>query len=215
MKLLRGASALLLLTLMFTSPLFAQGDEELVNIKELIPDVKLDIRYSTTNNFTDQKLYTTDESLFMLKAVNMLIQAADSLRNVHEVGGVQYPEGLGIVVWDAYRPRAIQYLMFEIFPNPVFVADPSSGSIHNYGGAIDLTLYDRSTGDYLEMPTDFDYFGDEAGQYYNDLPDNVKANRNLLRGVMVWAGFDLYTAEWWHYQIPNGRSYQILDFQMK
>ena len=151
---------LFLFFLLIPLSLVAQdGDNELVNIKELIPDVVLDIRYSTTNNFTSQKLYTTNEALFLLKGVNQLRLVADSLRKIREFNGKAYPEGLGLKIFDAYRPRAIQYLMYEIYPDPVFVADPSSGSIHNYGAAIDLTLVDLATKEELPMPTEFDYFG--------------------------------------------------------
>ncbi|MBU1678106.1 MAG: M15 family metallopeptidase [Bacteroidetes bacterium] len=204
------------LFLILSSFMVAQkGDEELVNIKELIPDVKLDIRYSTTDNFTSQKLYTTNEALFMLKAVNMLKTAASNLRSLRTYDGKSYPKGIGIKVFDAYRPRAIQYLMFEIFPNPTYVADPANGSIHNFGGAIDLTLYDIESGIDLQMPTEFDFFGPEAGHGYSNLPPEAIANRALLKSTMESAGFSIYSAEWWHYQIPNGRASQILDFQMK
>jgi D-alanyl-D-alanine dipeptidase len=190
--------------------------DELVNVKEIIPDIVLDLRYNTTNNFTHQKLYSTDEALFALGATKKLKLVQDSLRKITSFNGTTYPNGLGIKIYDAYRPRAIQYLMFEIFPDPVYVADPSSGSVHNRGGAIDLSIVDLSTGKELLMPTEFDWFGEEAGHSYTNLPAEAIANRSLLLNMMTnVGGFTKYDSEWWHYTFPGSSSYPLLDFQMK
>ncbi|HPN37023.1 MAG TPA: M15 family metallopeptidase [Melioribacteraceae bacterium] len=206
--------------------LHAQGAlDEMVNPKELIPDIVIDLRYSSADhqfrnlpngNILLPKMYTANECLMLLKAVNMLKIAQDSLRNIRVHNGVSYPQGIGIKIWDGYRPRAVQYLLFAVFPNPVYVADPTSGSKHNRGGAIDLTLIDLATGQELEMPTLFDDFSDKAAQTYNYLTPTVLANRQLLRSVMSQvAGFSLYDSEWWHYEIPGASGYPLLDFQMK
>ncbi len=101
--------------LFVVSPGAAQtADDELVNIKHLIPDIVLDLRYNTVDNFCAQKLYTTDECLAAHGTVRKLQVVQDSLR----------ARGLGLKVYDAYRPRSVQYLMFEIVPNPIYVADP-------------------------------------------------------------------------------------------
>lgn len=190
--------------------------DELVNVKEIIPDIVLDLRYNTTNNFTNQKLYSTDEALFALGATKKLKLVQDSLRKITSYNGNTYPSGLGIKIFDAYRPRAIQYLMFEIFPDPVYVADPSSGSVHNRGGAIDLSILDLSTGKELLMPTEFDWFGEEASHSYTNLPAEAIANRSLLLNMMTnVGGFIKYDSEWWHYSYPGSSSYPLLDFQMK
>ncbi len=190
--------------------------DELVNVKEIIPDIVLDLRYNTTNNFTHQKLYSTDEALFALGATKRLKLVQDSLRQITSYNGNTYPNGLGIKIFDAYRPRTIQYLMFEIFPDPVYVADPSSGSVHNRGGAIDLSIVDLLTGKELLMPTEFDWFGEEASHSYTDLPPEVIANRSLLLNMMTnVGGFSKYDSEWWHYTYPGSSSYPLLDFQMK
>jgi len=190
--------------------------DELVNVKEIIPDIILDLRYNTTNNFTNQKLYSTDEALFALGATKKLKLVQDSLRKITSYNGNTYPSGLGIKIFDAYRPRAIQYLMFEIFPDPVYVADPSSGSVHNRGGAIDLSIVDLSTGKELLMPTEFDWFGEEASHTYSNLPAEAIANRSLLLNMMTnVGGFSKYDSEWWHYSYPGSSSYPLLDFQMK
>ena len=191
-------------------------DDELVNVKELIPGIVFDLKYNSTDNFTGQKLYTIDECLLTRDAVERLILVQDSLNKIREHNGISYPGGLGLKIWDGYRPRAIQYLMFEIFPDPNYVADPASGSIHNRGGAVDLTIIDKETGAELEMPTEFDYFGEKAWHGYPDLPQNVINNRELLHDLMTQiGGFEIYSREWWHYSSPTSKELPLQDFQMK
>jgi D-alanyl-D-alanine dipeptidase len=201
------------------------GDDELVNPKMLIPDIEIDLRYASADHkflstpdgdIPLPKLYTANECLTTLSAVKRLKIAQDTLRNIRQHNGKEYPEGIGIKIWDAYRPRAVQFVFWEIYPNPSFVANPNSGSMHNRGGAIDLTLIDLATGEELEMPTKFDDFSTQASHGYNDLPENVKANRELLFDIMVnVAGFKYYGAEWWHYNVPEANAYPLMDFQMK
>lgn len=195
------------LLILFSSYLFSQtSNDELVEVKEIIPDIVLDLRYNTTNNFVHQKLYSTDVCLLSYGAVKGLKAVQDSLRKL----------GLGLKIFDGYRPRAIQWLMWEIFPNPIYVADPATGSKHNRGGAVDLTIVNLSTGQQLDMGTDFDHFGPEAGHDYTNLPPDVLQNRAFLKSMMQnVGGFIPYTSEWWHYDYPPGSSYPLLDFQMK
>jgi D-alanyl-D-alanine dipeptidase len=183
------------------------SDHELVSVKQLIPDIVLDLRYNTTANFTSQKLYSTDEALIAHGVAKRLKLVQDSLR----------VRGLGLKIYDGYRPRAIQYLMFEIHPDTEFVADPAKGSLHNRGAAIDLSLVNLTTGEELPMPTPFDWFGPEASHSYegNLLPQQI-ANRALLRTMMEQVGgFTRYEAEWWHYTHRPLVSLPLLDFQMK
>ncbi len=189
-------------------PLFAQSsDAELVNVKELIPDIVLDLKYSTVANFTAQKLYTTNECLLARGMVNRLVVVQDSLRK----------RGLGLKIYDGYRPRAVQYLMFEIYPDPTFVADPANGSKHNRGGAVDATLVDLATGTELAMPTVFDYFGDAAAHGWTiGLSAEQIANRELLRAMMEdVGGLTKLSSEWWHYEHGPSNALPLLDFQMK
>jgi D-alanyl-D-alanine dipeptidase len=183
------------------------ADDELVSVKELIPDIALDLRYAATDNFLHQKLYTINEALLARGAVRHLQIVQDSLRKM----------GLGLKIYDGYRPRAVQYLMWEIFPNPVYVADPSSGSNHNRGGAVDLTLVDRTTGKELLMPTSFDWFGPESGHdWYSGLNAEQVANRALLKSMMEnVGGFASYNSEWWHYAYNPALTNPLMDFQMK
>ena len=194
--------------LFVVSPGAAQtADDELVNVRHLIPDIVLDLRYNTVDNFCAQKLYTTDECLAAHGTVRKLQAVQDSLRG----------RGLGLKVYDAYRPRSVQYLMFEIVPNPVYVADPASGSVHNRGGAVDVSLVDAATGMELNMPTEFDYFGPEAGHGWTvGLTAEQIANRELLLDMMTRVGgFEPYSSEWWHYTVSAASAYPLLDFQLR
>jgi zinc D-Ala-D-Ala dipeptidase len=203
-------TALRLLPVLIIFPLavFAQStDDELVNVKELIPDIVLDLKYGTEDNFVHQKLYTANECLLALGAVKHLKLVQDSLRSM----------GLGLKIWDGYRPRAVQYLMWEIVPNPTYVADPGTGSNHNRGAAVDLTIVAYSTGVEVAMPTPFDWFGEEARHDWAfGLSAEQITNRALLKSLMVnVGGFTLLTDEWWHYTYNPALSNPLLDFQMK
>jgi D-alanyl-D-alanine dipeptidase len=158
-------------------------------------------------NFTSQKLYTSNECLLARGLVNRLTVVQDSLRK----------RGLGLKIYDGYRPRAVQYLMFEIYPDPTFVADPATGSKHNRGAAVDLTLIDLTTGSELAMPTAFDYFGDAAGHGWTiGLSAEQIADRELLLAMMEnVGGLTRLTSEWWHYEHGPSMSLPLLDFQMK
>ncbi len=189
---------------------------ELIRIKDIIPNINLDLKYSTSDNFTGEKLYTTNECYLLTEAVHRLKIVNDSLRNIKSYNGKSYPAGIGLKIFDGYRPRAVQYLMWEIYPDPTFVADPNNGSKHNRGGAVDLTLVDLSTDEELQMPTEFDDFSEAASHNFDRLPPEIIANRKLLKDMMTKVGgFNLYVAEWWHYEIPGANNYQLLDFQMK
>ncbi len=192
------------------------GLEELVNVREFIPDIVLDLKYNTVDNFLSQKLYTTDECYLARAVVERLMLVQDSLRHIISFDGINYPQGLGLKIWDGYRPRAVQFLMWEIMPDPNFVANPYTGSRHNRGVAVDVTLVNRATGKELEMPTPFDDFTEKAAHTYMNLPANVIANRTLLKNMMGQVGdLELYNAEWWHYSYAAAASYPLLDFQLK
>lgn len=206
---------ILLLIISSIIVLAQSSTDELVPVRQLIPDILLDLKYSTLDNFTSQKLYSVDEAYLTVGAIKKLKLVQDSLNNIINHNGLNYPQGIGLKIYDGYRPRAVQYLMWEIFPNPVYVADPTSGSVHNRGAAVDITLIDVATGQELPMPTEFDFFGPEAGHSYNNLPPNIIANRTLLKNMMVnVGGFAMYEAEWWHYSISSA-GLPLLDFQMK
>jgi D-alanyl-D-alanine dipeptidase len=197
---------LLLFSLFISCIAFSQSSpREIIDMSEIIPGLKTDIKYATSNNFVKQKLYTVGKAFGSLAMTQSLKAVSDSLSKI----------GIGIKIFDAYRPRIIQWLLWEIVPNPTFVADPKSGSRHNRGSAVDLTLYNLTTGKELAMPSPFDEFSERASHNFQNLPDSVKANRKLLKDIMINFGFDMYDAEWWHYNHTISKNYKLKDFQMR
>ena len=207
----------MLLLIFYTAVAFSQSaPDELVCVKEFIPDIVIDLKYNTVDNFLSQKMYTTDECYLARNVVDRLAIIQDSLRNILTYDSISYPQGLGLKIWDGYRPRSVQFLMWEILPDPTYVANPYTGSSHNRGAAVDVTLVDLSTGAELEMPTYFDDFSEMAWHTYINLPPNVLANRTLLKNMMTQiGGLSLYNQEWWHYSYSSATGYPLLDFQLK
>lgn len=203
---MRTSLRLLAVALVIAATASAQTEEPLVNIREFVPDIVLDLRYAGLDNFLHQKLYTVPECYVALSAARRLAVVQDSLRT----------RGLGLKVFDAYRPRSVQFLMWEILPNATYVANPVSGSAHNRGGAVDVSLVNLASGAELVMPTAFDHFGPEAWHDYTELPAEAIANRELLRSIMEnVGGFQSYQAEWWHYSLQSANVFPLLDFQLR
>lgn len=178
----------------------AADPDELVNVEKLIPGIKLDIRYATTNNFTGQRLYPVAKCYLRRAAAEELKQVQEELRGM----------GLQLKIFDGYRPLSVQKKMWAIFPDPGFVADPAKGSKHNRGAAVDLTLI-RLDSTELPMPTPYDDFSPKAASSYMDLPEEVLKNRGLLERVMREHNFRELETEWWHFDLRNSSRYGILD----
>ena len=130
-----------------------------------------------------------------------LAEAAAELRTLN----------LGFIIWDAYRPFHVTVKFWDLIHDERYVANPSKGSGHNRGIAVDLTLYDLSTGKELNMPTGFDDFSEYAhhGVILSD-PEKIK-NRELLKSIMEKHGFLKFETEWWHYYWPGGDKYDVMD----
>jgi D-alanyl-D-alanine dipeptidase len=168
------------------------NDTTFVNLKNYSNDFVYDMKYATSDNFLKAKVYDCAECFLRLKTVKALIEANDSFIKL----------GYKIKLFDCYRPLDIQKKMWKIVPNPSYVADPSKGSIHNRGGAVDITLVDVN-GKELNMGTPFDFFGIEASHNYPNLSQEIKDNRELLKKVMVEKGFNPFDSEWWHYNLKS------------
>ena len=175
------------------------AEERLVDLETV--GIPLDIRYATPNNFMKRQLYPVAKAY--LRA-----PAAQALANVQRDLAAR---GLGIKVFDAYRPYRVTVAMWEPIKNPDYVADPKKGSRHNRGAAVDLTLIDLKTGEELPMPTGYDDFTSRAAHAFEDLPAEVKANRALLREVMERHGFQALPSEWWHYDFGGWERFDLLD----
>lgn len=190
----------LLLTIGILSlALTVQSQSGMIDLRT-IPTVIFDIRYASSNNFTGQQIYPK-AGAYMVKP------AAEALENV--VADLN-ERGLSIKVFDAYRPLSAQKKLWEMKPDPTFVADSKTGSRHNRGAAIDLTLINLK-GKTLPMPTDYDEFVEAAAHSYTNLPDTVLENRSILKETMEQHGFVSLDSEWWHYDYQGWKEYPVLD----
>jgi D-alanyl-D-alanine dipeptidase len=177
------------------------GEPAVVDATELIPDLVLDLRYATDDNFLKRRVYPEDARCMLLPdAARRLKKAADTLR----------PQGYRLKVYDCYRPRAVQYEMWKIMPQPGYVADPKFGSNHNRGAAVDLTLV-TAEGAEVEMPTEFDDFSPSAHHGYKGGSEASRKHREILLKAMEGAGFKRNKMEWWHYDLPGAKKMPVLD----
>jgi D-alanyl-D-alanine dipeptidase len=172
----------------------------LVELPRAVPGVVLDLRYATTNNFTGHVLYPEARAWLRRGTAQRLAAVQRDLKAM----------GLGLKVFDAYRPLAVQRQLWERVPDERYVANPATGSRHNRGAAVDVTLV-RSDGTELLMPTPFDDFSERAHRSFRDLPADALANRDLLERVMTRHGFVGLPTEWWHFDDVDYRQYDVLD----
>jgi D-alanyl-D-alanine dipeptidase len=168
------------------------NDTTFVNLKDYSKDFVYDMKYATSDNFLKAKVYDCAECFLRLKTVKAMLSANTEFMK----------KGYKIKIFDCYRPLDIQKRMWEIIPNPEYVANPSKGSIHNRGGAVDITLVD-STGKELDMGTTFDFFGIEASHNYKNISQQIKTNREVLKSIMIQNGFNSFDSEWWHYNLKS------------
>jgi zinc D-Ala-D-Ala dipeptidase len=173
----------------------------LVDLKKIIPGARIDVRYATSDNFMKRPLYPT-------ATVFLRCPAAVALRAVQTELSQR---GLGLKIFDAYRPYRVTVAMWEPIRNPDYVADPAKGSRHNRGAAVDLTLVDLKSGEELPMPTGYDDFTPRAAQSFIDLPEEQIRNRALLRDVMERHGFQALPSEWWHFDYTGWEKFELLD----
>lgn len=166
------------------------SDTSFVILTDYSKDFEYDMKYATIDNFLKAKVYDCATCHLRLKTVKALIKANKEF----------IKKGYKIKLFDCYRPLEIQKKMWQIVPNPSYVADPSKGSIHNRGGAVDITLVDQK-GNELDMGTPFDFFGIEASHGYHLVTAEVKNNRALLKKIMLKNGFKAFESEWWHYNL--------------
>lgn len=173
----------------------------LVDLRSFIPGIQIDLRYASKNNFTKKQIYDLQQCLLHEDAACLLKQVQEDL-----VG-----QGLGLKVWDAFRPMAAQWKLWEIVPDERYVSDPRKGGIHTRGVAVDVTLVD-SQGIELPMPTDFDHFGEEAYSDFRGCLEEMIVNRDLLREAMETHGFLGIPTEWWHFHLPKWADYPPIDW---
>ena len=183
---------------------FQTSDEGFVRLKELDNSFIYDMRYATDDNFLHKKVYDCADCVIRKEVANALIQANNEFKK----------QGYVIVFYDCYRPLDVQKIMWEVYPDARYVANPATGSIHNRGGAVDITLA-NSKGVQLDMGTGFDHFGEEAHHAYTKLDSAVLSNRKLLKNGMESFGFSSIRTEWWHYNFGTAKKYPVSNFQVE
>lgn len=180
---------------------------ELAEIITLDPEIKLDIRYATKNNFLSTPLYSQARAFLQRPAAEALIRVSRALRI----------KGYGLLIHDAYRPWYITKVFWDATPAKLkkFVADPSKGSMHNRGCAVDLTLYDLKTGNEVAMPSLYDEMSERAYPDYKGGTDDERKMRDLLRSNMEKEGFSVYEFEWWHFNYKDWKLYTIQNIRFE
>jgi len=174
---------------------------ELVTLRGFIPDLRLDIRYATAHNLAKEPLYATAAAYLRRPAAEALRAAQLELR----------PHGLGLLVFDAYRPYGVTVRVWNKIRDETYAAPPSRGSRHNRGCSVDVSLVTLATGRPVPMPTDFDDFTPRARADYEPVPAAVRHYRTLLLTVLSHHGFRSYAGEWWHFDFHRWPEFDLLD----
>lgn len=179
----------------------ANPQKALVDLETWVPGIVLDIRYATKNNFTGEQIYDSPKA-YARKPV------ADALKKVQ---ADLAKRKLGLKIYDAYRPYRATVKFYEVYRDTTYVASPYSGSRHNRGCAVDLTVIDVRSGQELKMPTGYDVFSREAWPSTPVADPQVRRNRQLLIDVMEKYGFKVNSSEWWHFDFLGWKNYEVLD----
>jgi CubicO group peptidase (beta-lactamase class C family)/D-alanyl-D-alanine dipeptidase len=174
---------------------------DLVELRSLDPTIKYDIRYATSNNFMGTPFYTSAHAFMQRPAAEAVARASAELHKL----------GYGLLIHDSYRPWYVTKMFWDGTPpdKHIFVADPSQGSRHNRGAAVDLTLYNLATGAPIRMTGGYDEMTDRSFPLYPGGTSLQRWSRDLLRHAMEAQGFTVYEAEWWHFDYKDWRSYPI------
>ncbi|MDX6696269.1 MAG: zinc D-Ala-D-Ala dipeptidase [Blastocatellia bacterium] len=176
---------------------------ELVELVQIDPTIRLDVRYATKNNFLGRRVYKEARAFLQRPAALALARVSQALRT----------QGYGLSVFDGYRPWQVTKVFWDATPadKKEFVADPSKGSRHNRGCAVDLTLYDLKTGQEARMPSEYDEMTERSHINYQCASADSRRLRDLLRAAMEAEGFAVYEPEWWHYDYKDWKEYPILN----
>jgi D-alanyl-D-alanine dipeptidase len=199
-------TGLLLFTACAAKPPKEKGNFKKTDLVELIKldsTLKLDIRYATSNNLVGRPVYTQARAFLQRPAAEAVVRANASLK----------PLGYGLLIFDGYRPWSVTKLFWDVTPSEhhQFVADPKQGSRHNRGCAVDLSLYDLTTGKEIEMTGVYDEMSERSYPDYKGGTDQQRKMRDLLRSKMEAQGFTVYPYEWWHFDFNDWKSYGITN----
>lgn len=177
-------------------------DDEYVLVNKYIPDIYVELMYATDNNFTGVRIYDFTDAYLRYGTVKKLANVQKELKE----------QGYSLKIWDAYRPFEAQQKLWEVYPDPNYVANPANGmKKHNLGGTVDITMV-AADGSVISMPTEFDDFSLKADRNYSDI-DNEEAVKNvmILQNAMENNGFTGYQGEWWDYS--DTVEYEAVDFE--
>ena len=175
---------------------------DLVELIQLDPSLRLDIRYATSNNFVGQPVYGEARAFLQRPAAIALLR----------VQGKAKAKGYGLQIFDGYRPWHVTKLFWDKFPHfREYLGDPAQGSRHNRGCTVDLTLFNLQTGAEVPMPSGYDDFTERAHPAYQGGTVEQRVARDLLRALMESEGFSVYENEWWHFDCNGWREYPIMD----
>lgn len=177
-------------------------DDEYVLVNKYIPDIYVELMYATDNNFTGVRIYDFTDAYLRYGTVKKLANVQKELKE----------QGYSLKIWDAYRPFEAQQKLWEVYPDPNYVANPANGmKKHNLGGTVDITMV-AADGSIIPMPTEFDDFSLKADRNYSDI-DNEEAVNNvmILQNAMENNGFTGYQGEWWDYS--DMVEYEAVDFE--
>ena len=166
-------------------------NDEIVSVAKYIDDIFVQLKYSTTDNFTGKVIYNFSNAYLRYGTVKRLQKVQSALKE----------KGFRLKIWDAFRPVYAQFVMWEAYPDDDFVADPTTGfSSHSRGNTVDVTVVDKN-GNEIPMPTGFDDF-EGMIKYDYEAKENEEAtkNSNMLKEIMINAGFHPCTTEWWHFR---------------
>ena len=165
------------------------ADDEFVLIQDYIPDIRVELKYATADNFTGMVIYDFSEAYLRYGTVKKLQSVQAALAE----------QGLQLKIWDAFRPVSAQFDLWEAYPDPNYVANPTVGfSSHSRGNTVDVTITDLQ-GNELAMPTGFDDFSSMANRNYSDCGEEEAENARFLQELMEAHGFVGYFGEWWHF----------------
>ena len=163
--------------------------EDFVRVLDYIPDMYQELKYATDRNFTGQVIYDFSDAYLRYGTVKKLAAVCNDLAEL----------GLSLKIWDGFRPVSAQFKLWEVCPDPTFVANPEKGfSSHSRGNTVDVTLVDGD-GNELEMPSEFDDFSAKANRDFSDCTETAAAHAQLLEVLMEKHGFYGYFDEWWHF----------------
>lgn len=184
---------------MYEATVKADSNKQMVELKSVAPGIVYEIKYATDKNFMRRNMYParTNYTFLRLPVARALAQVQKDLNE----------KGMGLKIWDAYRPYSVTEKFWELVMNEKYVADPKKGSGHNRGTAVDLTVIYTHSGKEILMPTYFDNFSDTAHYSFMALPFDALQNRKMLRDVMEKNGFKIFDTEWWHFSWPDEKNY--------